>query len=240
MVRLSCGVQCLRTILFVLNIIFLFFGLTILGLGIYVKVNGNFSAIVAAYNITQALGNASIQWIGTIMIIVGVFTSCLAIFGCLGAVCKNRFFLYVYSILLILIIIFEFVAVIVTLKFRDDLWRSYDSGFEQVFQYAYRHNQTETIQIIEQLEREFKCCGVNNYLDYTRSGYQIPNSCYSNGILFNKGCATAVAIWIWNALPIIAGVLGSILFIEIFGVISSLVLGVAISHASDTNVYYKL
>jgi len=244
MVRLSCGVQCSRTILFVLNIIFLLFGFTILGLGIYVKINGNFSAIIAAYNITQALGGTAMQWIGTMMIIVGVLTTCLAAFGCLGAVCQNRVFLYLYSVILTLIIVLEFAAVIVTLKFRNDLWRSYDSGFEEIFQYAYRHNQTETTKIIEQLEREFKCCGVHSFLDYTHSGYRIPPSCYPNQIPnefpFNQGCTTAVAIWIWNALPIIAGVLGSILFIEIFGVISSLVLGVAISHASNTNVRYQL
>jgi hypothetical protein len=213
-------------------------------LGIYIKVNGNFNAIIVAYNITQALGGTAMQSIGTIMIIVGTVTSCLAVFGCLGAVYKNRGFLYIYSIILTLIIILEFAAVIVTLKFRDDLWKSYDSGFEAVFQSAYRHNQTETINIIEQLEREFKCCGVHNYLDYTHSGYPTPKSCYLNqipsGIPFNQGCATAVALWIWNKLPLIVGLLGSILFIEIFGVIASLVFGVAISHASNSNVYYKL
>jgi hypothetical protein len=108
---------------------------------------------------------------------------------------------------------------------------------------AYRHNQTEIINIIEQLEREFKCCGVKSYLDYTYSGYQISKSCYRNqiptGIPFNQGRETAVAIWIWNTLPIIAGVLGSILFIEISGVISSLVFGIAISHAPNTDIYYR-
>ncbi len=243
MIRLSSGARRARAILFVLNILFLMFGFTILGLGIYIKVNGNFSAIIAAYNITQALGGAAMQWIGTIMIIVGVFTPCLAAFGFLGAVRQNRVFLYLYSVIFILIILIEFAAVILILKFQNDLWKSYNSGFKEVFENAYRHNQTETINIIEKLEREFKCCGVNSYLDYTLSHYQIPKSCYRNqiptGNPFDQGCATAVAVWIWNALPIIAGVLGSILFIEIAGVISSLVLGVAISHASTTDVYYR-
>ncbi len=69
MVDLSCGARGACTILFVLNILFLMFGFTILGLGIYVKVNGNFSTIIAAYNITQALGGAAMQWIGTTMFI---------------------------------------------------------------------------------------------------------------------------------------------------------------------------
>ncbi len=244
MVRLSCGVRYIRTILFVLNIIFLLFGFSILGFGIYIKINGNSSAIIAVDNITQAFGGEALQWIGTIMIIVGASTACLAAFGCLGAVCQYRGFLYAYSLFLTLIILFEFTVVIITLRFRNDVWESYDSGFKEVFQRAYRNNQTKVIQIIEQLEREYKCCGVDSFTDYMKSGYKIPLSCYPNelsqGILYNEGCAEAVVIWVWNELPTIAGVLGSILFIEIFGVISSLVLGVAISHSLNTDVYYQL
>ncbi|CAF2840990.1 unnamed protein product [Rotaria sp. Silwood2] len=243
MVRLSRGVQCTRIVLLVLNIIFLIFGFSILILGIYIKVNGNFSAITAAYNRTQTLGEESMQWIGTIMIIVGVFTSCLALFGCLGAMCQNRFFLYSYAIILGLIISLKLAIVIVVLRFRNDLWQSYDSGFEEIFQNAYRYNQIEMIKIIEQLEQEFKCCGVNSYTDYTKYGYSIPHSCYRNQIPkefpFSQCCAEAVVLWVWNKLPFIAVVLSIILFIEIFGLISSIVLGVAISHASNTNIYKK-
>ena len=61
MVRLSCGVQCTRTILFMLNIIFLLLAFSILGLRIYIKINGNFNAIIIACNVTQALGGGSMQ-----------------------------------------------------------------------------------------------------------------------------------------------------------------------------------
>lgn len=243
MARLSCGVQCTRTLLVVLNIIFLISGFAILGLGIYIKVDGNFNAIVAAHNITQALGSAAMHWIGTIMITVGSFTVCLATFGCLGAACQNRGFLYVYAVILSLVILVESAAVIVTLQYRNDVWSSYDSGFEEIFQHAYRYNQTETIEIIEELERKFQCCGVNSYADYTQHLYPIPLSCRQyqvpSGALFSRGCAQAVGLWIWNQLPIIAGVLGAILFIEIFGVVASVALGVAISHSSTVYTYDK-
>jgi hypothetical protein len=55
---------------------------------------------------------------------------------------------------------------------------------------------------------------------------------------YSLGCAKAVVTWIWNELPILAGVLGGILAIEIFGLISSLVLGVAVSHALKADSYY--
>lgn len=245
MVRLSCGVQFTRTLLFILNILFLLFGLAITSLGIYIKVNGNFDAITAAHNITQALGGDTMQWIAIVMIVVGLFTACLATFGCLGAHFKNRGFLYSYALSLTLIVLIEFAAVIVILRFRNDLWKSYDSGFADIFNQAYEHDQTETIKVIEKLEREFQCCGVDSSKDYEKISKPIPPSCYPgqdperHPYPYSFGCAETVAIWVWAKLPVFAAVLGVILFIEIFGILSSLVLGVAISHSSDVLVYHQ-
>jgi hypothetical protein len=242
MVQLSCGVQCTRAILIALNVIFLLIGLSVMGLGIYIKSSRSYSAISEIYSISEAFGGEAMQWIGVGMIVAGILTAGLAIFGCLGAVMNNRCFLYIYSVFLILIIVFEFMAVIVILIFRNNLWKTYDSGFLEVFHRAYRQNQTETIKIIENLEREFQCCGVDGASDYSNNGYPIPNSCrpYQSTMFhpYYLGCAEAVVTWIWNELPILAGILGGLLFIEIFGLISSLVLGVAVSHALKADNYY--
>ncbi|CAF3066389.1 unnamed protein product [Rotaria socialis] len=242
--RFSCGIQCTRATLFGLNILFVFVGFTVMGLGIYIKVNGNFSSISEIYKVSQALGSEAMQWIGVGMIVAGIFTALLAAFGCLGAVLKNRCFLYLYAVLLSLIVFFEFGAVITTLVFRNDLWKTYDSSFVEIFNHAYGENQTATIQIIEDIEHRFKCCGVDGPSDYAKFGYRIPRSCYPNkkaiaGLPYTEGCAQAVAIWVWNQLPLIAGSLGALLFIEIFGVISSIALGVAISHSSNVEDYHK-
>lgn len=158
----------------------------------------------------------------------------------LGACTRNRCFLYVYATLLTLVILFEFAAVICTLVFRNDLYKSYDSGFMEVFQHAYSQNRTELQQIIENVEEQFKCCGVDGPFDYTKYKFPMPLSCRPDKALYNapyaRGCAVAVATWVWDELPIIAGVLGAVLFIEIFGVISALVLGVAISHSSGSDI----
>jgi len=124
--------------------------------------------------------------------------------------------------------------------FRNNLWKTYDSGFMEVFHRAYTHNETDSIKVIENLEREFQCCGVDGASDYLNINRTIPKACYPNQSSifypYYQGCAEAVTIWIWNELPIIAGVLGSILFIELFGIIASLVLGVAISHSSSAHL----
>lgn len=90
MVQLSCGVQCTRAALFALNIVFLLIGFSVMGFGIFIKVNGNFSAIAEVYSITEALGNDVMQWVGIGLIVIGIFTACLATFGCLGMLIISR------------------------------------------------------------------------------------------------------------------------------------------------------
>ena len=84
MARLSCGVQCTRTILFLLNILFVILGFTLLGVGIYVKVSKKLDIALSEHINTKILGGDVLEWVGVIMIIVAVFTILLASFGCLG------------------------------------------------------------------------------------------------------------------------------------------------------------
>ena len=159
---------------------------------------------------------------------------------------KNKpCFLYIYAILLTLIIVFEFVVVVVILVYRKNLWQTYDSNFLKLFQHAYKENQTKTIETIENLEREYQCCGVNGFIDYLNDHYPIPDSCHPHQSKmfhpFSTGCADAVSNWIWDKTPIIAGILATIVLIEIIGVIASFVIGVAISHAYNRiNRYGKI
>lgn len=233
MPRLGSGLQFSRITLITINVVFLLLGFAILGFGIFILVNGNFSAIVEAYNITQSLGTGTMKWIGIAMIVAGFLTVFISAFGFLGAVAKKRTFLYFYAFIFVIILLIEFAGVILLLVHRNQIWNSYDSGFSDVFKRAYRQNQTEAIKAIEKLETSFKCCGVNGSIDYIMANYKIPKSCYINqngtGAVFPKGCSLAVTQWALDELPVFVAIIGVILFIELFGLISSLVIGVALS-----------
>lgn len=82
--RLSCGVQCTRTILFLLNILFLLFGFTLLGFGIYVNVSKKIEIALSDHINTKLIGGGVLEAVGLIMIIVAVCTILLSTFGCLG------------------------------------------------------------------------------------------------------------------------------------------------------------
>ncbi|CAF1328075.1 unnamed protein product [Rotaria sp. Silwood1] len=241
MVRLSCGVQCTRTILFILNILFFIFGFTLLGFGIYVKVSKTLHIALSEHINTKIIGGSALEWIGVIMIIVAVFTILLSAFGCLGALFKNRVFLYLYAVILSLVIITELAALIITLTYRVRIRDSYYHGFQQLFIEIYSNNHTDLKYVIEDIEREFKCCGIDNVTDYYEHNYTVPVTCYQDEdfhkSIFDQGCANAIIQWLWHQFPIIGSVLGGILLIEIFGIISSIALGTAISHSSYSKIY---
>ncbi len=91
------------------------------------------------------------------------------------------------------------------------------------------------------MELGFQCCGANNVTDYYKHNYTVPATCHQDKDfhkpIFNQGCADAVVKLLWDHVSIIAGVLCVILLIEIFGVISSIALGIAISHSSYDEIY---
>ncbi|CAF1288296.1 unnamed protein product [Adineta steineri] len=241
MSRFSCGIQCTRTILFILNILFFIFGIILLGFGIYINVNKKLDIALSEHLNTRIIGGNALEDVGYILIIVAVFTILLSAFGCLGSIFKNRVFLYLYAVILSLLIITELAAFIIILSSRVAIRDSYHSGFEEFFNHAYNQNRTDLTDLIESMEREFKCCGAENVTDYYKNNYTIPSTCHHNNDIhkpiFNQGCAHAVVTWLWNQLPIIASVLCIILLIEIFGVISSIALAIAISHSSYDKLY---
>ncbi|UJR09921.1 hypothetical protein I4U23_014142 [Adineta vaga] len=241
MARFSCGVQCTRTMLFILNILFVLLGFMLLGFGVYLNVSKKLDIALSEHFNTKILGANVLYDMGWILIIFAVFTILLSSFGCLGAICKNRIFLYIYTLILSLLIIGELVAFILLLSSRTSIRDSYHSGFNEFFDRAYNNNNTDLINIIEDMETEFKCCGANNVTDYYKGKYTIPSSCHEGQDLdkpiFSRGCADAAVDWLWDQFPIIGTVLGSIFLLEIFGVVSSVGLAIAISHTKYDELF---
>jgi CD63 antigen len=160
----------------------------------------------------------------------------------LGAVFKNRAFLYLYAVILTLLIIAEIGAFIATFSSRVHIRDSYEYGLRSLFIEIYKKNETELKYVIEDVEREFQCCGVYNVTDYYQNNFTVPAACHEDENfqkpIFNKGCARAAIEWVWNQFPIIGGALGGVLLIEIFGVVSSIALGIAISHSNYDKLYH--
>lgn len=138
----------------------------------------------------------------------------------------------------------ELGAFIGALVARTRIRNSYESGLMHIFRDAYDNDKIDLIKQIEDLEVEFSCCGVIDSQDYAKVNTTIPRSCYERQSeekqIWEKGCADAFIDWMWDELPVISGIIGFVLFLEIFGVIASIVLGVIISTYSYGQLHGRL
>jgi len=88
--QLSCGVEFMRGILLFLNILFVIFGLILIGVGVYIKVDNNFASILDKFTEEGGFEAQSLGFLAFVMIGGGVLTLLIALFGCMGKFCVER------------------------------------------------------------------------------------------------------------------------------------------------------
>jgi hypothetical protein len=82
--HLSCGVGFMRGILLLLNIIFVILGAGLIGIGIYIKIDNNFSAVLNKFAEVSNFEGQSLGFLAFVLIGGGIFTLLIALFGCIG------------------------------------------------------------------------------------------------------------------------------------------------------------
>lgn len=130
--------------------------------------------------------------------------------------------------MIIVIAILEIVGIAYALSSKNKIRDSYRKGFETVLIDAYLNADNSTIDVINNLQDYFSCCGGYNSTDYTLNNITIPNSCYSDESkthIFNEGCADAVIDWIEDKTPGIIAVLALTFVIEILLTIFAIIFG---------------
>jgi hypothetical protein len=81
---MGCGADFTRGVLLVLNVLFVIVGLALIGVGIYIKVDANFAAILSKLTSDNNFEGQSFGYLAFVMIGGGVFTVLIALFGCMG------------------------------------------------------------------------------------------------------------------------------------------------------------
>ncbi len=82
--ELSCGVEFMRGILLILNVLFVIFGLILIGIGIYIKVDNNFASILNELTKEGQFETQSLGFFAYVMIGGGAITLIIALCGCVG------------------------------------------------------------------------------------------------------------------------------------------------------------
>lgn len=135
----------------------------------------------------------------------------------------------------------ELAAFITALSLRVRIRNSYEDTLWNLFTDGYVNNRTDVRKAIEKLEEKFECCGVDDWTDYRKVNCTtIPASCYQDRDkskrLFEDGCADTFIEWIWDIMPAVSGIIGTVLILEIFGVIASCSLIAGISHSPYSEI----
>uniref|UniRef100_A0A671TAH0 Tetraspanin n=1 Tax=Sinocyclocheilus anshuiensis TaxID=1608454 RepID=A0A671TAH0_9TELE len=144
--------------------IFDFFGAAILGVGIWVKVDSG-SILSFLQNTQGAPGElGQVLNVGYLLIAVGAVLLILGFLGCCGAIKESRCMLLLFFIIILIVFIAEVAGAIVLLVFKPlvslEVVKSMKNDYGKNKDVTGLWNTTMTT---------LKCCGFNNYTDFTNS-----------------------------------------------------------------------
>ncbi|XP_063231945.1 tetraspanin-9 [Bacillus rossius redtenbacheri] len=243
------GYTCVRHVFCSLNVLMWLAGCGVLGLGVWLRLAySGYAALLPQYRLLSA---------DSLCLASGVVMFVVAFFGCCGAWFQSRCMLITYFSLVIFMFVAEFLLATLAFVFRENLGHllrqelragielHYDPGRDPAFAAVWTH-----------IHDEFHCCGVTGYEDWydikAWPGEKIvPDSCCLPKIAnhtdcgrsrdpdmwFAKGCAEQVQMWFVERLHIV-GVVGLVVaFIQLFGLISSMLLFCTVRHKRTSHTY---
>nr|XP_015822531.2 CD63 antigen [Nothobranchius furzeri] len=172
------GMKCVKYLLFFFNFIFWLCGLALIVVGVMVQVS---------LHKTFMIRDASASGAPIFIIAVGVLIFFIAFFGCCGAWKENYCMVTTFAILLTIIIIAEVAAAIAGYVYRNKLSQVVNDSLTDMIG-QYKNSSKDFQSSVDQLQEDWKCCGVNGSADWRNfdsSGKSVPDSCCLN---VTKGC----------------------------------------------------
>jgi len=159
---LSCASKVIKTILFILNVLFWLTGVILLSVGIWIL--ASHSTAVQYLHIAN-LDYGLVQGAAITVIIVGTIVFVIGVLGCCGAVKENQHCLTAFSGILIVLLILQFVAVILAGVFHSKIIHTLATEMNHTMVTGY--DQHGTVHRLETeawdfLQIEMKCCGVGD------------------------------------------------------------------------------
>ncbi|XP_044850417.1 tetraspanin-1-like isoform X1 [Mauremys mutica] len=171
----------LKLMMFVFNGVIFLSGLAVLGIGIWVKVDGG--------SFVQILGAAAPQLmqlinVGYLCIAVGTFLLLMGFLGCCGAMKESKCMLLLFFVIILILFIAEVAGAVVVLAFSSVA----DIFIEHLKNWAVKTlredygRRDDVTAIWDTTMKELKCCGFNNYKDFNSSYfYQTHSQTYPTG-----------------------------------------------------------
>ncbi|XP_067416483.1 tetraspanin-16 isoform X2 [Emydura macquarii macquarii] len=227
----------LKMMMFVFNGIIFLGGLAVLGIGIWVKVDGG--------SFVQILGAAAPQLmqlvnVGYLCIAIGAFLLLMGFLGCCGAAKESKCMLLLFFVIILILFIAEVAGAVVVLAFSSVA----DIFVEHLKSWAVKNlkedygRQDDMTVIWDTTMKELKCCGFNSYQDFNNSYFhQTHGQTYPAGCCLPKdeclafeldttrqGCLPAFQTFLSRNGKIVGGVALGICVLELAAMAVALVL----------------
>ncbi|XP_070265826.1 tetraspanin-8 [Myotis yumanensis] len=225
--------NCLKYSMFVFNFLFWLCGVLILALAIWLRVSKSEQELFSDDSGMHPYVAVNI------LIAVGSIIMILGFLGCCGAMKESRCMLLTFFICLLLILLLQVAAGILGVTYRSE--------YEQVVNETL-HKNVELLRGTDEkaksfqkalidFQKEFKCCGlVDGASDWGQNFQPNSESCectassdsqctqYEGKSVYQEACITRIKDLLKKNLLVIIGLAFGIAFIEILGLVFSMVL----------------
>ncbi|OWF50739.1 23 kDa integral membrane protein-like [Mizuhopecten yessoensis] len=234
-----------RFIFVAFNVIFVLFGIGVLGAGIWVKADPQLLNVQKLIELDAS--DKFLSTAGWILIIFGVLVLAIGVFGCVGGIKKNKCFLGIYIGLVTIIFIGELSGGILAAVFKGKISDELDDALTGTLKTYKPKNANDIVtKTWDEVQKLFSCCGIQNYADYAKnnvtfSGTQlVPNSCCNPATndticqteaaqtpgkkgatytsLYNQGCYPKFNDLLSSHLTLIIGLAIAIAMFPLFGI----------------------
>ncbi|KAL3855755.1 hypothetical protein ACJMK2_014959 [Sinanodonta woodiana] len=219
------GMKCVKILIFSFNLLFVLVGIALIACGAYVQIELKkyFQLVEGSFDSAAAL-----------LIAVGVIVFLIAAFGCCGAIRENHTCVMIYAVLLTIIFILEIAGGIAGFVLKGKVQTSVENLMNHSLDEQIKNHPPKGIW--DDVQKEFKCCGVNSYTDWISRNSTVPDSCCMNSgcnttdstKLFTEGCLLKFTTWVQDKIVIVGGIGIAFAFIQVVGIVCACCLARAI------------
>ncbi|CAM5162846.1 unnamed protein product [Natator depressus] len=155
----------LKVMMILFNLAIFLGGGTLLGVGIWVAVDG--SSFSSIFGSSSALQFVNVSYF---LIIIGAILVVLGFLGCCGAQKESKCLLIMFFSIVLIIFIAEIAAAVVALVYTSLAENILQTTVTPTLKNQYG-KVTEVTQVWNATMSKVKCCGLTNYTDFTDSYY---------------------------------------------------------------------
>lgn len=192
---------------------------------------------IKSQNLSRNIGGYSTEAGAIICIIFGIFILLLSLFGLYATIKDHHRFLFLYSGVMSLIFVIQFITGIVGLSVKHS--DKFDDEIKEEFKNDFKLDTTKTLER-DAIQHYFKCCGWGSFRDYQyeNNTFNVPTSCCKDqsplncdtfgnrsAIYFEDGCSTKLIRGFGTVIETACAILVTFSIFNLIGIVLSIILG---------------